>query len=300
MFSILFIYPFSKHLSSTFSVLAVMAHAGGSGRPTRLKPQDRILALKELLMQRRKPVHSHTQAVERWAGRVVASEGHGEDCLSHYGLWVMHVRRITVDTSGCPSWCLACSFSVVGAQVYPYGGMPGSVLSTFYVYLMNSWTTLGDFIISSYQGENQLSMIYNNSSDVTQVVSGGAEVVLRGFIFSVPSPSAVLYILISHSCLTEMGNWVRKMFIRKGIEDHFPFITDIIFSVLVLTHSENGISETFCTVRHPGSTHGYLSITGGVKQMMENQAFLFFYVFFFFFVFLKNLVASCTLSLSIC
>ena len=37
MFSILFIYPFSKHLSSTFSVLAVMAHAGGSGRPTRLK-----------------------------------------------------------------------------------------------------------------------------------------------------------------------------------------------------------------------------------------------------------------------
>ena len=90
------------------------------------------------------------------------------------------------------------------------------------------------------------------------------------------------------------------MFIRKGIEDHFPFITDIIFSVLVLTHSENGISETFCTVRHPGSTHGYLSITGGVKQMMENQAFLFFYVFFFFFVFLKNLVASCTLSLSIC
>lgn len=272
-----------------------MVHAGGNGRPTRLKPQDRILALKELPMQRRKPVHSHTQAAERWAGRVVAWEGHGEDCLSHYGLWVMHVRTITVDTSGCPSWCLACSFNVVSAQVCPCGGMPGSVLSTFYVYLMNSWTTLGAFIISTYQGENQLSVIYNNSPDVTQVVSGGAEVVLRCFIFNVPSPSAVLYILISHSCLAEMGNWVRKMFTRKGIEDHFAFITDIIFPVLVLTHSENEISKTFCTVRHPESTHGYLSNTGGVKQTMENQASL-----FFLFVFFKNLVASCTLSLSIC
>lgn len=60
------------------------------------------------------------------------------------------------------------------------------------------------------------------------------------------------------------------MFTRKGIEDHFLFITDTIFPVLVLTHSKNGISKTFCTVRHPGSTHRYLSITGGVKQMMES------------------------------
>lgn len=36
-------------------------------------------------------------------------------------------------------------FNVVGAQVYPCGGMPGSVQSTFYVYLMN---TFGAFIIS--------------------------------------------------------------------------------------------------------------------------------------------------------
>ena len=44
--------------------------------------------------------------------------------------------------------------------------------------------------------------------------------------------------------------------------------------MLVLTHSKNGISKTFCAVRHPGSTHRDLSIAGGVKQTMENQAFL--------------------------
>ena len=27
----------------------------------------------------------------------------------------MHVRRIAVDASGCPSWCLAYSFNIVGA-----------------------------------------------------------------------------------------------------------------------------------------------------------------------------------------
>lgn len=52
-----------------------MAHAGGHGRPTRLKPGDRILALRELPMQRRKPVHSHRQMLDGvglgglWSGR---------------------------------------------------------------------------------------------------------------------------------------------------------------------------------------------------------------------------------------
>lgn len=52
-----------------------MAHAGGHGRPTRLKPGDRILALRELRMQRRKPVHSHRQMLDGvglgglWSGR---------------------------------------------------------------------------------------------------------------------------------------------------------------------------------------------------------------------------------------
>ena len=70
------------------------------------------------------------------------------------------------------------------------------------------------------------------------------------------------------------------MFIRKGIEEHFLFTTGIIFPVLVLTHSKNGISKTLCAVRHPGSTHRYLSITGGVKQTMENQASLSLSLFF--------------------
>ena len=123
-----------------------MAHAGGNGKTIRLKPQDRILALKELPMQRRKPAHSHTQRLGRgglggpWHGRDMEKTAFPiMDCE------FMHVRRITVDASGCLSWCLACSFNIVGAQVYPGGGMPGSVQSAFYVYLMN---TFGAFIIS--------------------------------------------------------------------------------------------------------------------------------------------------------
>ena len=49
-------------------------------------------------------------------------------------------------------------------------------------------------------------MIYSTSLDVTQVVSGGAEVVLNALSPVFLLLSAVLCILISHSCLAEMGN----------------------------------------------------------------------------------------------
>lgn len=45
---LLFLYPFSKRLSSTYSVYDIVVHIGGNGRAAKLKPQGKVLALEEL------------------------------------------------------------------------------------------------------------------------------------------------------------------------------------------------------------------------------------------------------------
>lgn len=115
----LFICPFSKHLSNTFSVLAVMGACWGNGK-TMIKTPGQILTLKELPMQRGS-LHTATQRLGRGGlgGHPDMGGTWEKTAFPIMDCEFMHVRRITVNASRCPSWCLACSFNVVGAQSVP-------------------------------------------------------------------------------------------------------------------------------------------------------------------------------------